>query len=289
MRAEPVIDLAVEPKTKADQEKLGLVLAQLATEDPTFRVNTDEESGQTILSGTSEVHLEGIIDQLRREFGVGTNIGAPQVAYREAITRTVEYDFSPKLQLDGSGHLARIRFRIEPNELGFEFVGTRPETLLAKQYTSDVRRGVESVIGSGPLIGFPIINVKFVLIAISGDDSSTLEKAGRSGFREALQKAGPKILEPFMSIEVTVPGNYVSDIIGDLNSRRAHIRRTADRGLLNVVEATVPMSSLFGYADALRALSNGRADHLMRFDHYEPVPPVHPYDGPYGGALAMRA
>ncbi|MDP3317414.1 MAG: elongation factor G, partial [Devosia sp.] len=221
---EPVIEIKVEPKTKADQEKMGLALARLAAEDPSFRVKTDEESGETLIAGMGELHLDIIVDRMRREFNVEANVGAPQVAYREAITRMVEHDYTHKKQSGGSGQFARIKFRIEPNEpgKGFEFVSEVIGGNVPKEYVPGVQKGVASVMGSGPIIGFPIVDVKFALTdgAYHDVDSSVLafEIAGRAGFREAIEKAAPQILEPVMRVEVLTPEDYVGDVIGDLNS-----------------------------------------------------------------------
>jgi elongation factor G len=275
---EPVIDIAVEPKSKADQEKMGLALARLAAEDPSFRVKTDEESGQTIISGMGELHLDIIVDRMKREFKVEANIGAPQVAYREAITKTVEHDYTHKKQSGGSGQFARIKFRIEPNEpgKGFEFASEVVGGNVPKEYVPGVQKGVQSVMGAGPLIGFPIVDVKFVLTdgAYHDVDSSVLafEIAGRAGFREAIEKAAPKILEPIMRVEVLTPEDYVGDVIGDLNSRRGQIRGTEARGIAQVIDAMVPLANMFGYVNSLRSMSQGRAQYTMTFDHYEQVP-----------------
>lgn len=275
---EPVIDIAVEPKSKADQEKMGLALARLAAEDPSFRVKTDEESGQTIISGMGELHLDILVDRMRREFKVEANIGAPQVAYREAITRKVEHDYTHKKQSGGSGQFARIKFTIEPNEAGkgFEFVSAIVGGNVPKEYVPGVQKGVSSVMGSGPVIGFPIVDVKFTLTdgAYHDVDSSVLafEIAGRAGFREAIEKAAPKILEPVMRVEVLTPEDYVGDVIGDLNSRRGQIRGTEARGIAQVIDAMVPLANMFGYVNSLRSMSQGRAQYTMTFDHYEQVP-----------------
>jgi elongation factor G len=275
---EPVIDIKVEPKTKADQEKMGLALARLAAEDPSFRVKSDEESGETIISGMGELHLDIIVDRMRREFNVEANIGAPQVAYREAITRKVEHDYTHKKQSGGSGQFARIKFTIEPNEAGkgYEFVSAVVGGNVPKEYVPGVQKGVASVMGSGPLIGFPIVDVKFTLTdgAYHDVDSSVLafEIAGRAGFREAVQKAAPKILEPIMRVEVLTPEDYVGDVIGDLNSRRGQIRGTEGRGIAQVIDAMVPLANMFGYVSSLRSMSQGRAQYTMTFDHYEQVP-----------------
>ncbi len=275
---EPVIDIAVEPKSKADQEKMGMALAKLAAEDPSFRVKTDEESGQTIISGMGELHLDIIVDRMKREFKVEANIGAPQVAYREAITKMVEHDYTHKKQSGGSGQFARIKFRIEPNETGagFEFKSEVVGGNVPKEYVPGVQKGVASVMGAGPLIGFPIVDVKFILTdgAYHDVDSSVLafEIAGRAGFKEAIEKANPKILEPIMRVEVLTPEDYVGDVIGDLNSRRGQIRGTEGRGIAQVIDAMVPLANMFGYVNSLRSMSQGRAQYTMTFDHYEQVP-----------------
>ncbi len=275
---EPVIDIAVEPKSKADQEKMGLALARLAAEDPSFRVKTDEESGQTIISGMGELHLDIIVERMKREFKVEANIGAPQVAYREAITRSVEHDYTHKKQSGGSGQFARIKFRIEPNEAGagFSFASEVVGGNVPKEYVPGVQKGVESVMGAGPVIGFPIVDVKFTLTdgAYHDVDSSVLafEIAGRAGFKEAIEKASPKILEPIMRVEVLTPDDYVGDVIGDLNSRRGQIRGTESRGIVQVIDAMVPLANMFGYVNSLRSMSQGRAQYTMTFDHYEQVP-----------------
>jgi len=275
---EPVIEIAVEPKSKADQEKMGLALNRLAAEDPSFRVKTDEESGQTIIAGMGELHLDIIVDRMRREFKVEANIGQPQVAYREAISRKTEHDYTHKKQSGGSGQFARIKFVIEPSEPGegFKFVSAVVGGNVPKEYVPGVQKGVESVMGAGPLIGFPMVDVKFTLTdgAYHDVDSSVLafEIAGRAGFREALQKAGPKILEPIMKVEVVTPEDYMGDVIGDLNSRRGQIRGTEGRGIAQVVDALVPLANMFGYVNSLRSMSQGRAQYTMTFDHYEQVP-----------------
>jgi elongation factor G len=294
--SEPVIEIKVEPKTKADQEKMGLAIARLAAEDPSFRVKTDEESGETLIAGMGELHLDILVDRMRREFKVEANVGAPQVAYREAITRLVEHDYTHKKQSGGSGQFARIKFRIEPNEpgAGFEFKSEVVGGNVPREYVPGVQKGVESVIGAGPIIGFPIVNVRFVLTdgAYHDVDSSVLafEIAGRAGYREAIEKAAPKILEPVMRVEVVTPEDYVGDVIGDLHSRRGQIRGTEARGIAQVVDAMVPLANI-GYVNSLRSMSHGRAQNTMTFDHYEPTPddvPTDP-DGRFPPAAAMRA
>jgi translation elongation factor EF-G len=275
---EPVIDISVEPKSKADQEKMGLALSRLAAEDPSFRVKTDEESGQTIISGMGELHLDIIVDRMRREFKVEANVGQPQVAYRETITRKTEKDYTHKKQSGGSGQFARIKFTVEPGEVGkgLEFVNAIVGGAVPKEYIPGVQKGLESVMGAGPLIGFPVVDVKVTLVdgAYHDVDSSVLafEIAARAGFREALREAGPKILEPIMKVEVTTPDEYMGDVIGDLNSRRGQIQGTESRGVVQVVNAYVPLANMFGYVNSLRSMSQGRANYSMVMDHYEQVP-----------------
>ena len=275
---EPVIQIAIEPKTKNDQEKMGLALHRLAAEDPSFRVKTDEESGQTIIAGMGELHLDILVDRMKREFKVEANVGAPQVAYRETITRLAEIDYTHKKQSGGSGQFARIKIVFEPNPESDEFVfeskivgGSVP-----KEYIPGVQKGIESVLGSGPLAGFPMLGVKATLIdgAYHDVDSSVLafEIAARAAFREGAQKAGAQLLEPIMKVEVVTPEDYVGDVIGDLNSRRGQIQGTEARGVLTVVNAMVPLANMFKYVDNLRSMSQGRAQYTMQFDHYEPVP-----------------
>ncbi|MBD8064447.1 elongation factor G [Devosia sp. PTR5] len=275
---DPVIDISVEPKSKADQEKMGLALNRLAAEDPSFRVKTDEESGQTIISGMGELHLDILVDRMRREFKVEANIGQPQVAYRETITRKTDKDYTHKKQSGGSGQFARIKFTVEPGEVGkgLQFVNSIVGGAIPKEYIPGVQKGLESVMGAGPLIGFPVVDVKVTLTdgAYHDVDSSVLafEIAGRAGFREALREAGPKILEPIMKVEVTTPDEYMGDVIGDLNSRRGQIQGTESRGVIQVVNAFVPLANMFGYVNSLRSMSQGRAQYSMVFDHYEQVP-----------------
>jgi elongation factor G len=275
---EPVIDISVEPKSKADQEKMGLALNRLAAEDPTFRVKTDEESGQTIISGMGELHLDILVDRMRREFKVEANIGQPQVAYRETITKQAQVDYTHKKQSGGSGQFARVKLTVEPSEVGkgLEFVNAVVGGSVPKEYIPGVEKGVKSVMSAGPLIGFPIVDVKVTLTegAYHDVDSSVLafEIAGRAGFNEGLRKAAPKILEPIMKVEVVTPEDYMGDVIGDLNSRRGQIHGTESRGILQVVNAYVPLANMFGYVNSLRSMSQGRAQYSMTFDHYEQVP-----------------
>ena len=275
---DPVISIAVEPKTKADQEKMGIALNRLAAEDPSFRVATDEESGQTIISGMGELHLDILIDRMRREFNVEANIGQPQVAYRETITKSTKVDYTHKKQSGGSGQFARIKLTVEPNEsgAGFEFNNTIVGGNVPKEYIPGVEKGVKGVMGAGVLIGFPVVDVSVTLTdgAYHDVDSSVLafEIAGRAGFREALKQAGPKILEPIMKVEVVTPEDYMGDVIGDLNSRRGQIQGTEARGVATVIDAFVPLANMFGYVNNLRSMSQGRAQYSMQFDHYEQVP-----------------
>ena len=277
---EPVIQIAIEPKTKADQEKMGLALHRLAAEDPSFRVKTDEESGQTIIAGMGELHLDIIVDRMRREFKVEANVGAPQVAYRETITRNAEHDYTHKKQSGGSGQFARIKVRFEPNPEGEDFVFSSEVVggSVPKEYVPGVQKGIDSVMGAGPFAGFPMIGVKATLVdgAYHDVDSSVLafEIAGRACFREAAAKLGVQLLEPIMKVEVVTPEDYVGDVIGDLNSRRGQIQGTEARGVANVVNAMVPLANMFKYVDNLRSMSQGRAQYTMQFDHYEPVPTV---------------
>jgi elongation factor G len=275
---EPVIEIAIEPKTKADQEKMGMALNRLAQEDPSFRVGTDEESGQTIIKGMGELHLDILVDRMRREFKVEANVGAPQVAYRETITRAAEVDYTHKKQTGGSGQFARVKIVIEPGEPGsnFEFDNKIVGGVIPKEYIPGVEKGVKSVLGAGILAGFPMLDIKVVLIdgAYHDVDSSVLafEIAARAAFREGVQKAGPKLLEPVMKVEVVTPEEYMGDIIGDLNSRRGQIQGTESRGIATVVDAMVPLANMFGYVNTLRSMSQGRAQYTMQFDHYEQVP-----------------
>ena len=275
---DPVIDIAVEPKSKADQEKMGIALQRLAAEDPSFRVKSDEESGQTIISGMGELHLDILVDRMKREFKVEANIGQPQVAYRETITRQAEIDYTHKKQSGGSGQFARIKLIIEPNETGagFAFESKIVGGAVPKEYVPGVQKGLESVMGAGILAGFPIVDVKATLIdgAYHDVDSSVLafEIAARAGFREGLQKAGAKLLEPIMKVEVTTPEDYMGDVIGDLNSRRGQIQGTESRGVVQAINAFVPLANMFGYVNSLRSMSQGRAQYTMEFDHYEQVP-----------------
>ena len=275
---EPVIQVAVEPKTKGDQEKMGLALNRLAQEDPSFRVSSDEESGQTIIAGMGELHLDILVDRMRREFKVEANVGAPQVAYRETFTKLTEVDYTHKKQTGGSGQFARVKMVIEPLEAGggYEFENKIVGGSIPREYIPGVEKGIESVRENGVLAGFPMIDFKVRLIdgAYHDVDSSVMafEIAARAAFREASRDAGAKLLEPMMAVEVVTPEEHMGDVIGDLNSRRGQVRGTEARGNAAVVNAMVPLANMFGYVNTLRSMTQGRAQYSMQFDHYEPVP-----------------
>ncbi len=275
---EPVIEIAIEPNTKADQEKMGTALHRLMSEDPSFRVKSDEESGQTIISGMGELHLDIIVDRMKREFKVEANIGQPQVAYRETISKATEVDYTHKKQTGGSGQFARLKLKIEPNEVGggnafgSEIVGGA----VPKEYIPGVEKGLQSVWSSGVLIGFPMVDTKVTLVdgAYHEVDSSAIafEIASRAALREGCEKAGLKLLEPIMDVEVVTPGDFVGTIIGDLNSRRGQVREQEMRGNATVIRADVPLANMFGYINTLRSSSQGRASYTMQFAHYAEVP-----------------
>jgi elongation factor G len=275
---EPVIEMAVEPKTKADQEKMALALGKLAAEDPSFRVSTDQESGQTIIKGMGELHLDIKVDILRRTHKVDVSVGAPQVAYRETIKSRSEVDYTHKKQTGGTGQFARVKFTVQPNEkgAGFAFESKVVGGTVPKEYIPGVEKGLNSVMSSGPLAGFPIVDIKVELTdgAYHEVDSSALafEIASRMGFREALQKSNPILLEPIMKVEVVTPEEYTGSVIGDLNSRRGQIQGQDMRGNANVVNAFVPLANMFGYVNTLRSFSQGRASFTMQFGHYDEVP-----------------
>ena len=275
---EPVIEISVEPKTKADQEKMGIALARLAAEDPSFRVSTDYESGQTIMRGMGELHLDILVDRMRREFKVEANIGAPQVAYRETIGHEVEHTYTHKKQSGGSGQFAEVRLVISPTQPGegYSFESKVVGGTVPKEYIPGVEKGIKSVMDSGPLAGFPVIDFKVALIdgKYHDVDSSVLafEIAGRMCMREGLRKAGAKLLEPIMKVEVVTPEDYTGGVIGDLTSRRGMINGQDSRGNANVISAFVPLANMFSYINTLRSMTSGRAQFSMQFDHYEPVP-----------------
>ena len=275
---DPVIEVSVEPKTKADQEKLSVALGKLAAEDPSFQVGTDAETAQTIIKGMGELHLEIIVDRLKREFKVDANVGAPQVAYRETITSGADVDYTHKKQTGGSGQFARIKLKFEPGERGSGFVfeskivgGNVP-----KEYIPGVEKGLKSSMETGVMAGFPMVDMMVTLYdgAYHDVDSSVMafEIASRAAFREGANKAKPILLEPVMAVEVVTPEEYMGDIIGDLNSRRGNISGMEPRANAQVINAMVPLATMFGYVNTLRSLSQGRAQFTMTFDHYEPVP-----------------
>jgi len=275
---DPVIEVAIEPKTKADQEKLGLALSRLAQEDPSFRVSSDPESGQTIIKGMGELHLEIKVDILKRDFKVDAIVGQPQVAYRETITKSYEVDYTHKKQSGGAGQFARIIVRFEPQEpgTGFVFESKIVGGSVPKEYIPGVQKGLTQAIDTGVIAGFPVIDFKAVLIdgAYHDVDSSVLafEIAARAAFREGIPKAAPKLLEPIMKVEVVTPEEYMGDVIGDLNSRRGQVNGMDQRGNARVINAKVPLANLFGYVNTLRSMSQGRAQFTMLFDHYDQVP-----------------
>ena len=275
---EPVIELAVEPKTKADQEKMGMALSRLASEDPSLRISTNEETGQTILKGMGELHLEIIVDRMKREFKVEANVGAPQVAYRETITKKMEIDFTHKKQSGGTGQFAKINLIIEPLPpgSGFVFESKIVGGAVPKEFVPGVEKGFESCLSNGVVAGFPTIDFKVSLIdgGYHDVDSSVLafEIAARGAFREGMPKCGPVLLEPIMKVEVVTPEDYMGDVIGDLSSRRGQVTGMDSRGNARVVDAMVPLGSMFGYVNTLRSMSQGRAQYSMQFDHYEQVP-----------------
>jgi len=276
---EPVIEIAIEPKTKADQEKLGVALNKLAKEDPSFRVSVDHESGQTRLRGMGELHLDIKVDILRRTYKVDANIGEPQVAYRESITKKVTQDYTHKKQTGGTGQFARVKLVVEPNEkgAGFEFENDVVGGAVPKEFVPAVEKGVLSVMSAGPVLGFPVLDVKVTLIdgAYHEVDSSAIafEIASRMCMREAFAKAGARLLEPIMAVEAVTPEEYTGSVIGDINSRRGQIQGQDMRGNANVIKAMVPLANMFGYVSQLRSMSQGRAQFTMQFDHYAPVPP----------------
>jgi len=275
---DPVIEVAVEPKTKADQEKMGLALARLAAEDPSFRVTTDHESGQTIIKGMGELHLEILVDRMKREFKVEANVGAPQVAYRESLAKAVDVDYTHKKQSGGSGQFGRVKVSVAPGERGsgVQFIDEVKGGNIPREYIPSVEKGMRETAETGSLIGFPIIDFEIHLLdgAYHDVDSSALafEITGRAAMREAAQKAGIKLLEPMMKVEVVTPEDFMGDVIGDLLSRRGQVQGQDNRGNAMVVEAMVPLANMFGYVNQLRSFTQGRAQYTMQFSHYEEVP-----------------
>ena len=275
---EPVIEIAVEPKTKGDQEKMGVALGRLAQEDPSFQVASDPESGQTVIKGMGELHLEILVDRMKREFKVDANVGQPQVAYRETISRQTEIDYTHKKQTGGAGQFARVKIVFEPLEPGegFVFENAVVGGSVPREYVPGVEKGLKGARESGLIAGFPVIDFKATLVdgASHDVDSSVMafEIASRQAFREGLGKAGPVLLEPVMRVEVVTPEEYMGDIIGDLNSRRGNVSGMDSRGNARVITAMVPLANMFGYVNTLRSMSQGRAQYTMHFDHYEKVP-----------------
>jgi len=276
---QPVIAVAIEPKTKADQEKLGASLHKLAEEDPTFQVRTDEETGQTVISGMGELHLEIIVDRLLREFKVDANVGKPQVAYRETIRKPVEKVVGKFIrQTGGRGQFGHVVINIEPSGPGegYEFVEKISGGVIPKDYIPSVNEGIKEAMENGVLAGYPMVGVKVTLVDGSYHDVDSSEIAfriaGSMAFKSAVAKAKPVLLEPVMEVEVVVPEEYMGDIIGDLNSRRGKIEGMEPRGKVQVIRARVPLAMMFGYATDLRSLSQGRANYTMQFDRYEEVP-----------------
>jgi elongation factor G len=275
---DPVIEVAVEPKTKADQEKMGIALNRLAAEDPSFRVTTDHESGQTIIKGMGELHLEILVDRMKREFKVEANVGAPQVAYREYLAKPVELTYTHKKQSGGSGQFGEVKVKVVPAErgTGFQFIDAVKGGNIPREYIPSVEKGMRETAETGALIGFPIVDFEVHLLdgKYHDVDSSALafEITGRGAMREAAHKAGIKILEPIMKVEVVTPEDYLGDVIGDINSRRGQIQGTDSRGNAQVVEAIVPLANMFGYVNQLRSFTQGRAQYTMQFSHYDEVP-----------------
>jgi elongation factor G len=274
---EPVISVAVEPKTKSDQEKMGLALQRLAQEDPSFRVRTDEESGQTIISGMGELHLEIIVDRMKREFKVDANVGAPQVAYRETIRKSVEQEGKYVRQTGGRGQYGHVWLKIEPRaEGGYEFVNGVVGGVIPKEYIPAVDKGVQEQLQNGILAGYPVVDVKVTLFDGSYHDVDSNEMAfkiaGSMGFKEGCRKANPVLLEPIMSIEAETPEDYMGDVVGDLNRRRGVVLGMEDNAGVKVIKGEVPLAEMFGYSTTLRSLSQGRATYSMEFKKYQEAP-----------------
>ncbi|MGO1770991.1 MAG: elongation factor G, partial [Microbacterium sp.] len=278
---EPVIEVAIEPNTKADQEKLGLAIQKLAEEDPTFRVENNPETGQTTVKGMGELHLDILVDRMKREFKVEANVGKPQVAYRETIRKAVErHDYTHKKQTGGSGQFAKIQFKLEPLEVEgdttYEFVNAVTGGRIPREYIPSVDQGFQDAMNVGALAGYPMVGVKATLVDGQSHDVDSSEMAfkiaGSMGFKEAVLKAGPVLLEPLMAVEVRTPEEYMGDVIGDLNSRRGQVQSMEDAQGVKVVKALVPLSSMFGYIGDLRSKTSGRAVYSMEFHSYDEVP-----------------
>ena len=273
-----VMEIAVEPKTQSDQEKMSIALGRLAAEDPSFKVSSDPESGQTIISGMGELHLEIIVDRMLREFKVDANIGQPQVAYRETVSAVAEVDYTHKKQTGGAGQFARLKIKVEPlpSGSGFEFENKVRGGAVPREYVPGVKKGLRSAMEAGIMTGFPVTDLKVTLL--DGDshdvDSSVMafEIAARAAFREVAQKAKPQLLEPMMRVEIVTPEDYLGDIIGNLNSRRGNVSGMDQRGNARVINALAPLANMFGYVNSLRSMSQGRAQFTMHFDHYAVVP-----------------
>jgi len=281
---EPVIKVAVEPKTKGDQQKMSEALIRLASEDPSFKFSRDDETGQTVIEGMGELHLEIIVDRMKREFSVEANVGAPEVSYREAITRTAEVDYTHKKQSGGSGQYARVKLIFEPKEfsdeegaMDFEFTSEIKGGTVPKEYIPGVMKGVGSVLGQGVVAGFPVLGMKATLVdgAYHDVDSSVMafEIAGRAATREGLKKAKARLMEPLMQVDVTTPEEYMGDILGDINSRRGMIGDLGERGNVKTISAQVPLANMFQYVSSLRSMSKGRANYSMKLATFDFVPP----------------
>jgi len=281
---EPVIKVAVEPKTKGDQQKMSEALIRLASEDPSFRFSRDEETGQTVIEGMGELHLEIIVDRMKREFKVEANVGAPQVSYREAITQSAEVDYVHKKQSGGSGQYARVKIQFEPKDfsseegsMDFEFISDIKGGSVPKEYIPGVQKGVESVLGTGVVAGFPVLGMKATLVdgAYHEVDSSVMafEIAGRAATREGLRKAKARLMEPLMQVDITTPEEYMGDILGDINSRRGLVGELGERGNVKTIQAQVPLANMFQYVSTLRSMSKGRANYSMKLANYDFVPP----------------
>merc|ERR1712205_282761 len=280
---EPVIKVAVEPKTKADQQKMSEALIRLAAEDPSFRFSRDEETGQTLIEGMGELHLEIIVDRMMREFNVDANVGAPQVSYREAITRPAEVDYTHKKQSGGSGQYARVKIQFEPKDMSeedgmdFEFETDIKGGSVPREYIPGVQKGIESVLGQGVVAGFPVLGMKATLIdgAYHDVDSSVMafEIAGRAATREGLRKAKARLMEPLMQVDVSTPEEYMGDVLGDINSRRGLVGDLGERGNVKTIAAQVPLANMFQYVSSLGSMSKGRANYSMKLANYDFVPP----------------
>jgi elongation factor G len=281
---EPVIKVAVEPKTKADQQKMSEALIRLAAEDPSFRFSRDEETGQTVIEGMGELHLEIIVDRMKREFNVECNVGAPQVSYREAITQAAEVDYTHKKQSGGSGQYARVKIQFEPKNfsdeegsMDFEFESDIKGGNVPREYVPGVQKGIESVLGTGVVAGFPVLGMKARLVdgAYHDVDSSVMafEIAARAATREGLKKAKARLMEPLMQVDITTPEEYMGDILGDINSRRGIVGELGERGNVKTISAQVPLANMFQYVSTLRSMSKGRANYSMKLANYDFVPP----------------